>query len=127
MSDSESRVGRGFASPTDPQDELVGLEDSTHPTTIALSPQPLALNPPDIHLAGLNSALQRLPRVEAETVPLIKAAPVVVGWKPTKPRVQTYGLTFPEGLTFLPPPEPKPEKLERIKPPQVETPTGELI
>lgn len=106
---------------------LPGTESQTLLDLPTLNPQLSTLNPPDIHLAGLNSALQRLPRVEAESVPLIKTAPVVVGWKPTKPRVQTYGLTFPEGLTLLPPPESKPEKLERIKPPMVETPTGELI
>ncbi len=93
-----------------------------------LNPQSLTLDPPDIHLAGLNGALQRAPRVETELVPLLKTVPLVIGWKPTKPKIQTHGLTFPEGLIFQPPPEPKPEKLERIQPPQPEqTPTAELI
>lgn len=74
----------------------------------------------DVQLAGINGALRRFPRVEAECVPLLKSTPLVVGWKATRPKVQTYGLTFPEGLCFLPPPEPKPEKLERVRPPQVE-------
>lgn len=82
----------------------------------------LDLPAPDIHLAGVNSALQRAPKVEAEIIPLLNAAPMVVGWKPAKVRVQTYGLTFPEAISFLPPPEPKPEKLETIVPPKEELP-----
>jgi SNF2 family DNA or RNA helicase len=81
----------------------------------------------DVHLAGINGALRRFPRVEAESVPLLKHAPSVVGWRPSKPRLQTYGLTFPEGLCFLPPPEPKPEKLERVRPPQLDEATGDEL
>lgn len=79
----------------------------------------------DIHLAGLNSALQRMPRVETELVPLLKTVPFVVSWRPTKPKIQTYGITFPEAVTFLPPKEPKAEKLERIDGPNVEEVVGD--
>ncbi len=70
----------------------------------------------DLHLAGINGALQRFPRVETELVPLPKMAPLTISWKPLRQKVQTYGLTFPEALEFFPPPEPKPEKAERIEP-----------
>ncbi|MFO0919766.1 MAG: DEAD/DEAH box helicase [Planctomycetaceae bacterium] len=97
-----------------------------HPRSITLDPQPSTLNLPlelrtDLHLAGINSALQRAPRVETESVALLKAAPTVIGWKPHRPKIQTYGLTFPEGISFLPPPESKPEKLEKIAPPQADS------
>lgn len=74
----------------------------------------------DVHLAGINSALQRAPRVETELVPLLKTVPLVIGWKPHRPKIQTYGLTFPEAISFLPPPESKPEQLEQLEPPKAE-------
>ena len=86
------------------------------PETVAHS---LALQT-ELHLAGVNGALQRVPRVEVEQIPLPRMAPLVIGWKPLRQKVQTYGLTFPEGFSFLPPPEEKPEKLERIEPPKPE-------
>src|SRR5262245_18912269 len=101
-----------------------------------LGPQPSTLDPlntdsvsvdlrTDIHLAGINSALQRIPRVETELTPLLKTVPMVVSWRPTKPKIQTYGITFPEAVSLLPPKEPKPEKLEKIQPPQVVELPGE--
>ncbi len=63
----------------------------------------------DLHLAGINSALQRLPKVDAEPVTLMKTIPLGPAWKPSRPRIQTFGLKFPEGLEFLPPPKPKEE------------------
>jgi len=86
----------------------------------SLGAQPLALSAPDIHLAGVNSALQRAPRVETATVSLLNKIVATVGWKPPRMRVQTYGITFPEGITFLPPAEPKPAAVEKIEPPIAE-------
>jgi SNF2 family DNA or RNA helicase len=42
-------------------------------------------------------------------VGLIDKVPLLPSWKPHRPRIKTFGLTFPEGLEFLPP---KPEKEE---------------
>lgn len=69
---------------------------------------PLAMGT-EVHLAGINSALQRLPKLEAELVPLLKSIPLGPAWKPNRPRIQTFGLKFPEGIEFLPPAKPKEE------------------
>jgi SNF2 family DNA or RNA helicase len=79
---------------------------------------PLALST-DLYAAGLNSALQRWSKSDAQPHELL-ALPTTVGWKPPRPRVSTFGLTFPEAITFLPPPAEKPEgtpDLQRIAPP----------
>ncbi len=82
----------------------------------------------DVYAAGLNSALQRWSKVEPQSVSL-NAIVNVSGWKPPKPKVLTFGLTFPEAVTFLPSAEKKPdEDLRPIAPPKPEsepaTPAG---
>jgi SNF2 family DNA or RNA helicase len=98
------------------------MDADQSPTTIDIAcvPAPLVLTT-DIYAAGLNSALQRWSKSDAQTHELI-AAPATVAWKPPRPRVQTFGLTFPEGITFQPPPPEKktgPEELQRLEPPKV--------
>jgi len=80
---------------------------------------PLALST-DIYAAGLNSALQRWTKSDAQSHERL-TLPATVAWKPPKPRVSTFGLTFPEAITFLPPPEQKEATpdLQRIAPPQM--------
>src|SRR5690606_19041949 len=60
-----------------------------------------------IYAAGLNSALARWPSVEPVEVDLIEKVPLLPGWRPHRPRIKTFGLTFPDGLDFLPPKEEK--------------------
>lgn len=80
----------------------------------------------EIYAAGLNGALQRWPKVDTAGSPLI-AAPFSVPWKPTKPKVLTFGVTFPEGFSFLPPKPEKPaeakEDLTPLEPPAPPTHT----
>jgi SNF2 family DNA or RNA helicase len=94
-----------------------------------------------IYAAGLNGALARPLTVEPAGVDLIEKAPLLPGWRPHRPRIKTFGLTFPDGLQFLPPKEetdgddntelkpiappkphagegqPKSKKVTRLKPP----------
>lgn len=80
----------------------------------------------NIYAAGLNSALQRVPRVDTTSVPLPKSVTLGPSWKPTRPKVITFGLTFPEAIAFLPVKEEKPgEELHAIQPPQAVTPSVE--
>jgi len=59
-----------------------------------------------IYASGMNSALKRSPRVECESADLLDRIRYVPSWKPHWAKVQTLGLTFPEGIEFLPPPPP---------------------
>ncbi len=81
----------------------------------------------DIYTAGLNSALQRVPRIETSTVSLPRTVTLGPSWKPTRPRVVTFGLTFAEGTEFLPrKPEKKPdEELRTLEPPKADLPAVE--
>jgi SNF2 family DNA or RNA helicase len=76
------------------------------PRTIAMPASPraaLAIPQPDLALTGINGALRRVPRTETSVVGLMGAAGFVPSWKPYWPRLKTVGLTFPEGMQFLPP------------------------
>jgi SNF2 family DNA or RNA helicase len=78
----------------------------------------------DLYAAGINGALNRWTKCEAQATPFI-AAPLAVEWKPPRPRVVTFGLTFPEALAFLPPPTSKePAELRPIAPPSPEPDVG---
>lgn len=57
---------------------------------------------PHIHITGMNGALTRLPTIDAEQTPLLSKAGFVPTWKPFWPKLQTFGLTFPAGIEFLP-------------------------
>lgn len=80
----------------------------------------------DIYAAGLNGALQRWSKLESQPVPLI-SPPACVPWKPHRIKVSTFGLTFPEGLSFLPPPAEKASdsELKSLTPPAA-PPTHDL-
>ncbi len=64
---------------------------------------------PQIHIAGFNSALQRGvgSALQVSTVPLFSKGQPTTKWTPYWGQVPTFGLTFPDGLEFLPP---KPER-----------------
>lgn len=82
-----------------------------------------------IYAAGLNGALARWGSVEPEQVPLIDKAPLLPRWRPHRPRVKTFGLTFPDGLEFLPPKKERDDKdgeeLKPITPPKPHPSEGE--
>ncbi len=97
------------------------LADATdHPSDVACESIRLGLAT-EIFTAGLNSALQRWSKVEPQATTLLPAPPTV-GWKPTRAKVLTFGLTFPDAVSFLPPPKEKGEKetqdLQPIAPPK---------
>ena len=85
------------------------------PSVAACAEAALQLAAPEVPLTGINGALRRTPRAELQSVDLLTTAGFVPSWKPYWPKVKTVGLTFPEGLQFLPP---KPEPSDRAQSPQ---------
>lgn len=55
-----------------------------------------------IYSSGMNVALRRWPSLETNTVSAPKPPTLLPAWKPTRPKVTTFGITFPEGASFLP-------------------------
>ena len=55
----------------------------------------------EVFSSGMNVALQRWPTIETETVLAPKPPTLLPAWKPTQPKVTTFGITFPEGVSFL--------------------------
>ena len=51
--------------------------------------------------SGMNGALQRWPSLETITVGAPKPPALLPTWKPAHSRVATFGITFPEGVSFL--------------------------
>ena len=98
------------------------------PTEIVIACSTIGLDvSADVFQAGVNGALQRQPRIEAQGTPLLpRTMTMGPAWKPHRPRVSTFGITFPEAVTFLKTAEapPEEEKLEKIAPPEAaaETP-----
>lgn len=85
------------------------------PDVAACADAGLQIATPEIPLTGINGALRRTPKAESQSVDLLTTAGFVPSWKPYWPKVKTVGLTFPEGLQFLPP---KPEPVDRAHQPQ---------
>jgi SNF2 family DNA or RNA helicase len=104
---SQSRDARGLHGR--PEIEIITLQPEFALTGIAVetSSADHRFRPPEIHVTGMNSALQRAPRIDASPVPLIGRAGFVPRWKPYWPKIKTFGLTFPAGLEFLPQKEEK--------------------
>jgi hypothetical protein len=75
----------------------------------------------DVPVTGMNAALRRPVKCDTFSIPLLERAGYVPSWRPYWPKVKTIGLTFPEGMTFLPPKEEK-EETRRVAPPK---PTAE--
>lgn len=62
----------------------------------------------EVFASGLNGALHRRPKVREVAIPLIERLCGTSGrWRPGWDRLKTITLTFPAGLEFLPPPQPK--------------------
>ena len=55
-----------------------------------------------IYASGINGALRRTPKCDIETVDLIDRLRHVPPWKPHWASVETFGLTFPDGIEFIP-------------------------
>ena len=54
----------------------------------------------EVHSSGQNVALRRWPSVEVESQSLPRSPGLMPSWKPTRPKITTYGLQFPEGLSL---------------------------
>lgn len=65
-----------------------------------------------IHLAGFNGALRRLPQVKTQAIELLDRKPVAQRWTPLWRSPKTFCLRFPEGFEFIPP---KPAREEKPK------------
>ena len=61
---------------------------------------PLAMRA-EILSSGLNVALQRWPKVAADPLNLPKSPGLMPTWKPTRPKVLTFGIQFPEGEALI--------------------------
>lgn len=82
--------------------------------------QGLALNlRADVFASGINGALRRQPNLDTFHFVLAKSSVAGPGWKATRTKLKTFGLTFPDGLPFQPPKAdpPEGEPLRSIRPP----------
>lgn len=82
----------------------------------------------DVFPSGVNGALARQPKIEACEIPLLPKAAFVPSWKPHWGRIHTVGLTFPEGMEFLPKkdaPADEADELRAIAPPRRPAGDGE--
>jgi len=55
----------------------------------------------EILSSGLNVALHRWPKVTVEPLNLPKSPGMLPTWKPTRQKITTFGLQFPEGISLL--------------------------
>ena len=55
----------------------------------------------DIHSSGQNVALRRWPAIETEPQSLPKTPGIMPSWKPTRQKVVTFGIQFPEGMSLI--------------------------
>ncbi len=74
------------------------IESATRPETSEID---LRLST-SVFASGMNGALNRLPRVDTSSSDLLQKVQYVPSWKPYWPKVPCFGLTFPDGLDFLP-------------------------
>jgi SNF2 family DNA or RNA helicase len=95
--------------------------DSPAPASLPTAPAALSLDrgqfAVDVPATGMNAALKRSVKCDSFAVPLLERAGYVPSWRPFWPRVKTVGLTFPEGMTFLPPKEEK-DETRKVAPPK---------
>jgi len=74
-----------------------------------------------VFASGMNGALTRKFNLETTSVDLLERAGTLPKWKPTRTRVKTFGMTFPDGMEFIPPKAEKEQdtELTPIKGPEV--------
>ncbi len=99
-------------SPTDDPRGADGLDEILRDPGCAHVPLEL---PAELHAAGFNAALKRIPKIEPQAIPLLGRAPFVPAWKPHWPRLKVFRLTFPDGVEFLPT-KPEPDANEDARP-----------
>jgi SNF2 family DNA or RNA helicase len=63
-------------------------------------PIPVAMRA-EILSSGLNVALQRWSKIEVEPTNMPRTPGLMPSWKPTRQKVLTYGLQFPEGMALI--------------------------
>lgn len=68
-----------------------------------------------VFASGMNGALTRKFNLETTALALLEKAGLQPKWKPTRPRVKTFGMTFPDGMEFMPPKEEKESGTELSK------------
>jgi SNF2 family DNA or RNA helicase len=98
----------------------VRLESADGTDEVGCSPVHLELGT-DVFPAGVNGALHRTPPVDASGLSLLERIPVSPAWKARRTKIETFGVTFPEGVLLLPPKTEtdaiKKETLRRLDPP----------
>jgi len=83
-----------------------GLGDQTHDLLdhlvldVPVTTVPMAMKA-DILSSGQNVALRRWPSVEIEAKSMPRSPGLMPAWKPTRPKVSTFGLQFPEGMSLI--------------------------
>ena len=79
----------------------------------------ISIASPQIHIAGMNGALQRKPELKSGCVSLAPSVGFVPRWKPFWPKIKAISLTFPEAIELIPQtPADDSEQLEQIKAPK---------
>jgi len=89
-------------------------------TPLEVNAQPFA--------SGMNGALHRLPGCDLIAIPLLEKLSAPLAWKPRRTSVATFGVTFPDGMQFVPPKKQKQEsgeELRTIRPPAPPNPNAE--
>lgn len=89
--------------------ETLPLTNESGEAELLIRTASLTLQPPAIHITGMNGALQRSPTISIEAKSLLNAVGFVPSWRPGWGKVRTFGLTFPAGIELIPvapPPEP---------------------
>ncbi|HUE17518.1 MAG TPA: DEAD/DEAH box helicase [Planctomycetaceae bacterium] len=110
---------RGVIGPFAISDSEQVAEASDSENSIGCSQVPLGLDT-DVYPAGVNGALRRTPSVDVSGLSLLERTLLNPAWKARRPKIETFGVTFPEGVLLLPP---KPEAtggkdlLRRLDPP----------
>jgi SNF2 family DNA or RNA helicase len=80
------------------------------PVESAATPREPASAGVEVFASGMNSALQRPPKIRTISHPVMGELMLPPRWRPQWSSVKAFKITFPDGMEFLPPPKAKPEK-----------------
>jgi len=114
--------GRNEAPTSNDVSDEMSTEAMTTNEDVACHPIVLNLEA-DVFASGVNGALQRRPSIGAALVSLLERTVVGLLWKPSRPKLATFGVTFPEGVLMLPPKREGGDgaaSLRQLEPPPVE-------
>ncbi|MEW4489716.1 DEAD/DEAH box helicase [Thalassoglobus sp. JC818] len=78
----------------------------------------VGMRSPNVVITGMNGALKRAPQVGVGTQSLTTPVGFVPRWKPFWPKVNVFGLQFPDAIEFLQPTEKESEELVSIEAPR---------